>query len=382
MPELLPGRLLDWAHEHKDLLVGELLRLTEVDAPTSDRDALETVATMLENTITEWGGELVGRWPTEAGPHLEARFGPKRSDRAEPLLLCHYDTVWPLGTVLERPPRLEAGLVHGPGVYDMRGGLVAGLGALRALQELGALSRPVSVLLTADEEQGSPTSQALITRRGQAASLVVVPEPAMPGGGLKTSRKGVCTYRLQTRGRAAHAGNEPTAGVSAVHALIRVLNRVLEFADEEQGTTVNVGVIQGGTLSNVVAEQASADVDIRVGTMTELDRLVAKFAELGGTDFGAKLEADQLEARPPMERTPAIAAAAARVQELARRLGLDISEGAVGGGSDANFIAPYNVPIIDGIGPEGGGAHALGEHVSVSSMLERCALIGLVLAEL
>jgi glutamate carboxypeptidase len=264
----------------------------------------------------------------------------------------------------------------------MHGGLVAGLAALRALSELGALNRSVSVLLTADEEQGSPTSQELITRYGRAASFVVVPEPAMHGGGLKTSRKGVCTYRLNAHGRAAHAGIEPTAGASAVHALIHVLDRVLELASEEPGTTVNVGVIDGGTLSNVVAEHASADVDVRVTTMWELERVISEFTRLGVTDFGADVEALQLEARPPMERTPAIAAAARSVQELARLLDLEVSEGAVGGASDANFIAPYNVAIVDGIGPEGGGAHSLDEHVSVSSLVEHCALIGLVFAEL
>jgi glutamate carboxypeptidase len=323
------------------------------------------------------GGEL-RRHPSPLGTHLEARFG---GNGAAPILvLGHYDTVWPLGTVAERPFRLENGIARGPGVLDMRGGLVVALGALRALRALGALRRPVVVLFTADEESGSVTSEELITVLGEQIPSALVLEAPLPGGALKTARKGVVGYRLEVEGRQAHAGHEPERGVSAVSELLDLLRDVEAFAHPELGTTVNVGLIGGGTAPNVIAGDAFAEVDVRVATLEEYERIELAFASLLVARTGARLAVRRTHGRPPMERTPQVAAAAGRARELAALLGLELGEGETGGGSDGNFLAPLGVWVVDGVGPEGAGAHAPEEHIVVRSLEERIALVALLIA--
>lgn len=273
-------------------------------------------------------------------------------------------------------------MIAGPGVADMRSGLVAAVTAIEALDALGALSRPVVLLLTADEESGSVTSEDLIVRIGRDAAAVLVPEPPLPGGALKTKRKGVLTYRLSVTGRASHAGLDPEGGVSAIHELFDVAQAGLALANAREGTTVNVGVVGGGTLANVVAADASVDIDVRVANAAEQRRVEAWFSSLVATAPGAELSVELQHLRPPMERTQAIEAAAGRAKEFGQLLGLELTEGSAGGGSDANFLAQYDVPIVDGLGPEGGGAHGLDEHVVLASLLERVALIGLLVAHL
>ncbi len=340
---------------------------------------LDASATLLEQRVTEIGGR-VQRHVTEAGTHLEARFGP---DGARPVLvLAHYDTVWPRGTALSRPFSLADGVIAGPGVSDMRGGLVAAVTAIEALSALGALTRPVVLLLTADEESGSVTSEDLIVRIGRDAAAVLVPEPPLPDGGLKTKRKGVLTYRLSVTGRSSHAGLDPERGVSAVHELFDVAQASRALANPREGTTVNVGVVGGGTHANVVAADAWADIDVRVANAAEHQRVEAWFSSLVPTAPGAEVSVELRHVRPPMERTQAIGAAASRAKEFAQLLGLELTDGAAGGGSDSNFLAQYDVPIVDGLGPQGGGAHAVDEHIVLESLLERVALIALLVAHL
>jgi len=298
------------------------------------------------------------------------------------LIVTHYDTVWPRGTRDRRPFAIDDGVIRGPGVFDMRGGLVAAVNALRALTELGALDRPVVLLLTADEEIGSTTSKELIVRWGREASVVVVPEPPLPDGGMKTQRKGVLTYRASIRGREAHAGLDPERGVSAVHELLTLAHEARGLSDPASGTTVNVGTIAGGTRANVVAAEASAEIDVRAASVEEFDRVEAWFANITTSTAGAELTVERLLERPPMPRTPAIAAAAARARELASLLGLELAEGAAGGSGDSNFLARFDVPIVDGVGPRGGGAHAVDEHIFVDSLVERVALLALLVAAL
>jgi glutamate carboxypeptidase len=265
-------------------------------------------------------------------------------------------------------------------VLDMRGGLVTVLGAIRALNGLGAVRRPVVILFTADEESGSVSSEGLIKELGARSRAALVAEAALPGGALKTARKGVVGYRLEVAGREAHAGMEPERGVSAVGELIDLLADVEGFARPELGTTVNVGLIGGGTAPNVVAGSAFAEVDVRIATPTEYERIRAGFEALETRRHGARLTVTRTHARPPMERTPAVAAAAGRARELAALLGIELAEGETGGGSDGNLLAPLGVAVVDGVGPEGAGAHGPNEHLLVRSLEERIALVALLIA--
>lgn len=370
---------------------GELVALTSalarVDSPSGGALAeLEHAEAQLAAELLDLGARIE-RHGTPAGAVLEAVVHPRGRDAAhegdtaaEILVLCHYDTVWPTGTAAERPPRLTGDTLHGPGVYDMRGGIVAALGALRLLLADDALRRPVRLLLTPDEETGSAASRAHIERAGRQAKAVLVTEPPLPGGALKTQRKGWATYRVEATGRAAHAGIEPEKGVSAIDELVDALTAIRALATPE--TTINVGVIEGGRLPNVVADRASATLDVRATTTSEQARVHEALANLSATRPGATVAAIRVHDRPPMERTPEIAAAAARAKALAAPLGIDLGEGSVGGTSDANFLAPLGVAVLDGLGPEGAGAHAVDERISIDSLVQRTALIARLVCEL
>jgi glutamate carboxypeptidase len=356
-----------------------LRRLTEMDAPTGDPEALEPVSRTLAAELERLGAPPV-RHRGAAGTHLEGRLGPAGAPPV--LLLCHYDTVWPAGTARRRPFRIDGGIAHGPGVYDMRGGLVAALGALDALIAIGGLTRPVTVLLTADEESGGNESRELLVDRGRGAGLALVPEPSLPGGAMKTRRKGWGTYELRVSGRAAHAGLEPERGVSAIDELVDRLTAVRRLANPALGTTVSCGVIDGGSAANVIPETARALIDVRARLGREQERVDAELRSLTAGLEGAEVTVDRLQWRPPMERTPAIASAAERARKLAAALGLALGEGEAGGSSDGNHLAPLGVPVLDGLGPEGAGAHAEDERVDLASLLERTALIALLIADL
>jgi glutamate carboxypeptidase len=377
----LAARLRQWVEIHRAAIVEELVVLAGLDAPSGERLLLEQTAALLSERLQQLGG-AVTRHETPVGPHLAARFGPD-SDAPPVLVLCHYDTVWAPGTGRERPPRLEAGILHGPGVFDMRGGIVAALNAVEALVTLEALERPLVLLLTCDEEVGSRTSEELIVGLGRSARLVLVPEPPCSDGALKTRRKGVSTYRVSVAGRSSHAGLDPERGVSAIHALLDAAQAARALARPELGTTVNVGRIGGGTRANVVAAEAAMEIDVRIAHDAEYDRVEQWFAELAARgDGAAELTVERQHGRPPMERTEAIAEAFAGAHELAATLEMTLREGGAGGVSDANFIARYGVPVIDGLGPRGNGAHALDEHIFVDSLLEQVALIALLAARL
>ena len=356
-----------------------LRRLTDMDAPSGDAEALEPVARALAAELERLGAPIV-RHRSVAGTHLEGRLGP--SEGPPILLLCHYDTVWPAGTARRRPFRLDAGFAHGAGVFDMRGGLVAALGALEALIAIGRLNRAVIVLLTADEESGGSESRELIIDRGRGADFALVPEPSLPGGAMKTRRKGWGTYELRVSGRAAHAGLDPERGVSAIDELVDQLTTVRRLADPDLGTTVSCGVIDGGSQVNVIAASARALIDVRARAEDEQERVDAALLSLTSGVEGAAVTTNRLQWRPPMERTPAIASAAERARKLAAALGIALEEGEAGGSSDGNHLAPLGVGVLDGLGPEGSGAHAEDERIDIDSLHERTALIALLIADL
>jgi glutamate carboxypeptidase len=365
---LTVGGLLAAAAARRELLVAELLELSSHDAPSADPAASSGAAAWLEERLAALGVD-VERHTTPGGAVLEACLG--RGGDSPLLVLCHYDTVWPAGTAAARPAREDGGVVSGPGVFDMRGGIVAALAGV----EIAEAHRPVRVLLTPDEETGSGGSAALISSRGAKAQLVIVPEPPLPGGALKTARKGWASYRLSVAGRSAHAGLEPEKGASAIDELVDRLLDVRALARPDAGTRVNAGVVGGGSAPNVVPASAWVDLDVRATTRAEQERVHRALSRLTAERDGTALELETRVSRPPMERTPAIAAAIARAREIAAELGMKLEEGAAGGASDGNLIAPLGTPVLDGLGPEGGGAHSLDERVRVDSLIERAALI-------
>ena len=320
----------------------------------------------------------------DRGDHVCARFaaGPDAVDSVPALILCHFDTVWPVGSLETHPFRIEEGKAYGPGVFDMQSSLVIVEYALRAVQDLQLrLPRPVTVLLTSDEEVGSQTSRALIEEEARRSAHVLVMEPPIPGGLLKTTRKGVGRFSLQVSGRPAHSGAAPEQGVSAIQELARQILTLHEMNDYETGTTVNVGMISGGSAVNVVAAHASAQIDTRAWTQAEADRLEAAIFGLTPVHPEARLLIQGEWNRPPLERTVTGPIFTARAG-IGAQLGMALQEGGTGGGSDGNFTGALGVPTLDGLGIPGNGAHADHEHILVDQLPARGALLAALLLEL
>jgi glutamate carboxypeptidase len=297
-------------------------------------------------------------------------------------VLCHYDTVWPVGALATHPFRVEAGKAYGPGIFDMQSSLALVEYALRAVRDLDlTLPRPVTVLITSDEEIGSGSSRALIEEEARKAAYVLVMESPLPGGVIKTARKGTGTFTVETIGRAAHAGVDPYKGVNAIAEIAHQVLAIHALADRDAGTTLSVGVIEGGTATNVVPARAVAQVDVRSWTQAEADRIAWAMAVLTPVLPGAQVVVSGGWNRPPLEHG-ATAALFARVQEIGRSLGMELADGATGGGSDGNFTGALGVPTLDGLGVPGDGAHADHEHILVDEIPGRAALLTAIWREL
>ena len=362
-------------------LVDLIKELVACESPSTDRGRLDDCAAMWATRATQ-AGALVSRVPAiTTADHVLARWP---GDGAPVLLIGHFDTVWPVGQLDRMPLREEDGRLYGPGIFDMKAGLAIGLMAVRALVETcDQASRPdIQFLATSDEEVGSATSRAVIESLARAASTVLVLEPAIPGGALKTARKGVGEFEIVAHGVSAHAGVDPGSGASAVHEMARQILAVEALSDPARGVSVNVGIVEGGTRSNVVAERARAVVDVRVSQLADAAHVEAKFRALMPQHPRVRLEIRGGINRPPMERTPAVAALFEIARDAGREIGLELAEGMTGGASDGNFTAALGVPTLDGLGATGDGAHALHEHVIVADLPIRAALVAGVLRRL
>ena len=354
-----------------------LRELVEIESPSDDREAVNRAA----DCVVDWARELdaeVRRHPGGSfGDVLELRFGAA-SGRKPVLVLGHLDTVYPMWTLATMPWReLEAedGVrLMGPGVVDMKAGVVMALEAIAALRELNALNRPVTLLLNPDEEVGSEVSRPHTERLARESEAVLVLEPAQ-GLAYKTARKGVGHFELLVEGVAAHAGVDFASGHSAVLEMARLVEEVSGWTDMGKGRTVNVGVIAGGTRSNVIAAQCRAEVDVRVVTMDDAARVEEMFRGLRTRDAACTLRVDGGINRPPMERSAGTVKLFQQAQRLAAQIGLDLQEAATGGGSDGNFTAAIGVPTLDGMGAVGGGAHSPGEYAVARHLVERTALL-------
>ena len=361
-----------------DEMVALLGELVSIESPTDDLEGLARMAARLEELFGPLG--KIERFPQERhGPHFVVRI-PGRTQERPVLALGHYDTVWPTGTLKDRPFRVENGLARGPGVFDMKGGIVCLLYALRALE--ARPRRPVWVMLNSDEETGSFSSRELVERLARSCAHALVFEPALAGGALKTSRKGTGRYMVRIEGRAAHTGVEPEKGISAVQEAAHQVLAIHALNAPERGTTLNVGVLRAGTRANVVAAHAEMEVDVRAACPDEAERVNAALRGLTPVLSGAVVRVEGGFHRPPMERTPATAALFERARAVAASMGIELREGASGGGSDGNFTAALGLGTLDGLGPDGDGPHAVHEHVRVESLTRRAALIAGLLAEL
>jgi glutamate carboxypeptidase len=294
------------------------------------------------------------------------------------MLLGHFDTVWDVGTLRTMPWKVDKTRAWGPGVYDMKAGIVQMLFAITALREAnaGKLPRPVRVWLVTDEEVGSDSSRAMTEELAHRSAAVLVLEPsAGTRGALKTARKGVGEYTLKVTGVASHAGLDFEKGQSAVVELARQITRIAGFTDRKRGITVNPGVIRGGTRTNVVAAEATVEVDVRIAQMKHAAAIDKRFRTLTPFNRKCRLEITGGINRPPMERTGGVAALYKKAQHVARELGFNVGEAAVGGGSDGNFTAGLGIPTLDGMGAVGEGAHALNESILLSELPRRSALL-------
>lgn len=378
--EAAAREVLAWLRERRGEMVTFLEGLVLAESPSTDPGAQAAPRALLTGALESLGFQVRHLRGRTTGGHLYAR--PRERERGAPvqLLLGHSDTVWSRGAVERMPVEVEDGVMRGPGVFDMKGGLVEIVFALKALREL-ELHTPLTpvVFVNSDEEIGSPESTRHVRRLARRASRSLVLEPALgPEGRLKTSRRGTGNFEIRVVGRSAHTGLAPEEGASAIEELAHVIHALHALSDPERGIGINVGRVEGGARANVVAAEARAVVDVRVETVEDGRRVEERIRALEPITPGTRIEVEGAVDRPPMEATPRNRVLWLAAREAGRALGLELQEGMSGGASDGNTTSLYTA-TLDGLGPVGGGAHAAHEHVVVDSLPERAALLALLL---
>jgi len=367
-------------NDRRDDIVATIRELVEIESPSDNKAAADRMAEFIAGKFSRLGGEIRFHHAQHFGNHLQANFGGKS---AKPILLLgHYDTVYPLGTLSSMPCRVAGNRLTGPGVLDMKSGIALMLHAVAALQDShpdasrGMLPRPISVLLVSDEEVGSGSSRRITEALAKRSAAVFVLEPSYgPLGALKTARKGVGDYIVKVTGHAAHAGLDFQKGVNAIRELARQIEKISAFTDLKKGLTVNVGIVSGGTRTNVVPAEAAAQVDVRIARLKDAAGIDKKMRSLRPFNRKCRIEIAGGMNRPPLERTPGVAALYEQARAIARGLGWKLGEAAVGGGSDGNFTAGLGIPTLDGLGGVGDGAHAQHEHILIAELPRRAALL-------
>ncbi len=373
-------RRLEYFNDRKDEIVSTIRELVEIESPSDNKSAANRMADFIANKFSQLGGEIHLHPAEDFGNHLQIDFEGKSA--AKPvLLLGHYDTVYPLDTLATMPCRIVGDIVGdkmtGPGVLDMKSGIALMLHALAALKQwYGEMPRPVTILLVSDEELGSASSRQITESLAKQAAAVLVIEPAHgPQGAVKTARKGVGEYLVKVTGKASHAGLDFQKGVNAILELARQIEKISGFTDLKRGLTVNVGVVSGGSRTNVVPAEAEAQVDVRIARLKDAAGIDKKMRSLHPFNRKCKIEVTGGINRPPMERTAGVEALFRQASAIARELGWKLGEAAVGGGSDGNFTASLGIPTLDGLGGVGDGAHAPHEHILISELPRRAALL-------
>ena len=372
--------VLDYLHAQREPLVAFLGELVRAESPSSDPASHSGVRSLLAAELEARGFSTRFIAGQRTGGHLIARPRRRRRQAPQQLVIGHYDTVWPVGTLRTMPFEYDGGRVSGPGVFDMKGGLAELVFALRAIEALGlSVSVVPVVFLNSDEEIGSRESAPHIARLARAADRALILEPSLgPAGALKTARKGVGRYTVTIKGRAAHAGLDPERGVSAILELSHVIQKLFALNDPARGVTVNVGTVDGGLRPNVIAPESRAVVDVRIARQADAERVDAAIRGLEPTSPGSALIVEGAIGRPALEPTPRNRALWRLAQRLGVEIGLELTEAAAGGASDGNTTSLYTA-TLDGLGPVGDGAHAHHEHLDIDLTIERTALLTLLL---
>lgn len=362
-------------------LLGDLVTL---ESPTSSKAAVDRMGERVAEELDRLGAALTIHPRTEVGDIVEARWGTSTGgESAAPLLMvCHMDTVHPIGEIARNPLRRDGGNLYGPGSYDMKGSIVALLVALRGLLSLGIFpARPVTVLMTSDEETGSEHSRELIENRACGAALAMIMEPALPDGAVKTWRKSTGEFTIRTFGVAAHAGGAHELGINAIEEMAHQILALQKLTNYETGSTLSVGMVAGGTARNTVPDRCEALIDVRAMTVAEIERMTRQIQALKPVMPGARVEVTGGFDRPPMERNERMIQTFMQAKEIAARHGLDLKEAGSGGASDGNYTAALGTSTLDGLGPIGDGAHSEREHIIIDSLPTSATLIAALLID-
>jgi glutamate carboxypeptidase len=358
-----------------DSMKSLLKSLVETESPSHDKSAVDRVGVIVAEEAHKLDADIQIIQNAETGNHILSRWG---SGSNGILLLCHMDTVFPLGTIKKMPYREADGKIFGPGVLDMKAGIVIALAAIEEVQKYG-LNRPIILLCTSDEEIGSHTSREHIERLAKECALVLVLEGGLLDGSLKTWRKGVGEFWVKTKGRAAHAGGDHEKGRNAIEEMAHQVIAIQKLTDYSKQTTLSVGVIQGGTVSNVVPEEAVIQVDVRVMQPGEWERLESEMKKLKPVLDGTAIEINVDLNRPPMPFDDRMKTTFEKAKSIAARIGMELKAGGTGGASDANFVAPLGIPVLDGLGAIGEGYHSEREYIFADSLLQRVKLVSALL---
>jgi len=372
------SNLFNHFNARHQVILDSIRTLVERETTSREEARLNEIAGFVANWLQELGGVVELTPQPGYGTHLRARFDFGHASTTPQLLVIgHLDTVWPVGTLQQMPFRVTPeGVAHGPGIFDMKSGIVVAIESLNAIRSLALQTkRPITLLLTCDEEIGSRTSRPLVEEEAKRAAGALVLEPPISGGVVKTGRKGIGVFNLRAVGRAAHAGLDPRQGVNAIVELSHQVLRLAALNDYERGVTVSVGLVNGGSALNVVPAEATAKADVRFWTPEDGDRVVNEIRGLKPFLEGAQLEITGGINRPPMPRSQKNIALYEHARTLAAEIGFDLKDAVVGGGSDGNFTAALGVPTLDGLGVDGSGAHADHEHIIVSDIPRRAALL-------
>lgn len=375
-----PRALLAYCQSDQDAMLGCLRRAVEIESPSHNQKAINKMAKYFAREFTRRGGQIQMLNHPQAGSALVGEFWGHSRGAKPILLLGHLDTVWEIGTLAQMPFRVHKGRAYGPGIYDMKSGIICGLWAIQALRALEIAPRgPVRFFLNADEEMSSLAYRKELLAEARRARAILVLEPAAPHGALKTARKGVGEFRVTVTGRSAHAGINPSAGVNAISELAWQVIQIEKLARPKRGLTLSVDVIHGGTRANVIPQFAQALVDVRVSCVSDRKSVEDDMHSLTPANSHAKIKITGGVNRPPLERKMAIGLFR-QARELGLQMGFYLKEAATGGGSDGNFTAALGIPTLDGLGGTGDGAHARHEHVMVNELPQRAALIAALLA--
>ncbi len=371
--------ILEYYEGRQESILSAIREIVDIESPSRDAEGSRAVADWIDDKVRETGADVsIERETVEDGTHIIIHAFSNEGPSA--MLLGHTDTVHPRGSADRNPTRIEDGRLYGCGIFDMKANIVLMIEALRYFAQSGSRpARPVTIVLSCDEEIGSFTGRKIVEREASKAAECLVFEPSSDGR-VKTGRKGTGMFILRARGVPAHAGLDPEKGANAVAELARQVDRVHSIARPEEGTTVNVTTFNGGTTLNVIPEHAECEIDVRFAHASEAERVTAALGSLEPVDQRVSLALAGAVNRMPLERNDAVVELFEKARSLAASFGYELGETQVGGGSDGNFVAALGVPVLDGLGITGDGAHTLHEHILLSDIAKRATLVTLLLS--